>query len=62
MSKYKVWYCIVSNGDGSYTPEFFSNEEDARFLEEAEQELFGEGPTDAVGYHILNTEDFDEQV
>jgi hypothetical protein len=25
MNKFKLWYCVVDNGDGSSTPRFFAS-------------------------------------
>jgi hypothetical protein len=57
--KVKVWYCIVGNGDGSYTSHFFPTKEEAEAYEEKEiSSLYYEGPTDAVDFEIIDTENY----
>ena len=58
--KLKVWYNIIDAGKQGPQVAFFTNEEDARNSVEFELEMGFPTYPNSVGYHIFNTEDFDE--
>lgn len=60
--KIKVYYCVIDCGDGSYYPAFYATREEAEAREQEELEEVGHVPCEAVGWDMIDVEDYEEVV